>query len=125
MSNISIDDFADEIASELEAYSQELQENFDEAVDIVGKECVDNLKESSPAQTGEYAKGWRRKKYKHRQVVYNGKKPWATAPLEYGHAKKGGGRVEAVPHIKKCEEIAQEDLENLFVSIVSEGVRLK
>ena len=119
-----IEDLADAIQQEVNDYYDELQESIDKAVDIVAKEAESELKENSPERTGEYARGWRRKKYKYRQVVYNAKKPNLTAPLEYGHARRDGDRVDARPHIKPIEEIAKEQIEDLTITIISEGLRL-
>ena len=119
-----IEDFAETIQQQMDDYYNEIQDNIDKATDIVAKEAVSELKLNSPERSGEYAKGWKRKKYKHHQVIYNAKRGEITAPLEHGHAKRGGGRVEAKPHIKPIEEIAKEQFEDLVVAIVAEGVRL-
>lgn len=124
MGSIKIDGLADAIVTELEAYNKEITESVDAAVDRVAKDAVSDLQFISPKKTGKYSKGWRRKKYKHKQVIYNAKKPYATAPLEFGHASRNGGRVKAIPHIKDCEKTANEQLENLCVEIVSGGLRL-
>ena len=39
--------------------------------------------------------------------------------LEHGHAKRGGGRVAARPHIAPAEENGEELLENLIRKALS------
>ena len=69
----------------------------------------------SPVKTGRYKKGWKVKTeyedaFKKSCRVYNSKRPQLTHLLEFGHAKRGGGRTKAYPHIKKNEQKAQADL---------------
>ena len=104
-------DLAAEIAYELENFSNEVDEIVSEEIETVGKEMAKELKEVSPKRTGGYAKGWRiKRESKHKIIVQNSKKPYLTHLLEHGHAKRNGGRVRAIPHIKPTETKYQEKL---------------
>ena len=118
---MQIDKLADAITKELENYSQEFTDKLKQDTEIVAKECAEELKQTSPVSkksgSKKYAKGWTVKKayeskFGIRYRVLNKNKPQITHLLEYGHAKVGGGRVEARPHIKKAEENAKEKLLN-------------
>jgi hypothetical protein len=39
--------------------------------------------------------------------------------LEHGHAKRGGGRVAAIPHIAPAEQHGEEMLESLIEKALS------
>lgn len=104
-------DLAAEIAYELENFSKEVEDIVSEEIETVGKEMAKELKEVSPKRTGGYAKGWRiKRESKHKIIVQNSKKPYLTHLLEHGHAKRNGGRVRAIPHIKPTETKYQEKL---------------
>jgi len=99
-----------------------------ESIDEVSKESVKRLKADAPKVTGKYAKGWTRKLDKGRTtvgaVIY-GKKPetYAVAHLlEHGHAKRGGGRVAAVPHIAEVERWAIVETEDRILSKLERGI---
>lgn len=71
---------------------------------------------SAPKDTGTYAKSWSVKKTKETsnslELTVHSKNRYQLAHLlEYGHAKRGGGRVSARPHIAQAEENAIETLE--------------
>ena len=115
MSAIRIDDLADAIMDELYSYSDTVTEQLKADVKQVAKECVIELKNNSPDDTGDYKKGWKAKtayesKTDIRVNVYNAKKPQLTHLLENGHAKVGGGRVEGKPHILLAEQSAEKKL---------------
>ena len=111
----NITEMADEIAAELKIYTEDITEEVKAAVNTVAEECLREIKAKSPVKTGQYKKGWRKKveyEGKGRILirVYNAKFPGLTHLLENGHAKVGGGRVAAIPHIATAEQHAAEKL---------------
>lgn len=118
---IDIDSLALTVINELEAYGDEAVEAVTEAVQETAKETIQELRAASPrGVTGDYAESWKKKRNKdvrgkerYDMVVYSNKPEYRlTHLLENGHAKRNGGRVEAIPHIKSAEEHAQVRLEN-------------
>lgn len=102
------------------AINDVLQQYGDFAIDVVtetvaemSKEIPKRLKIASPRKKGKYAKGWKAKIVTTRTgtslIVFNGTKPQLTHLLENGHAKKGGGRVDAKPHIAPVNDWAQKE----------------
>ncbi len=95
---------------------------IEEAGEETAKNLAADLREKSPKDTGDYAKGWRyRKEAPGRYRVYNKDKPQLTHLLEKGHAKRGGGRVEAKVHIKPAEERHIPQLERRIEQILERG----
>lgn len=104
----------------LDTFSKELQEKVDAAVDKASKDTVKRLKQTSPKDSGDYAKSWSRKKIAGGFVVY------AAAPhyrlthlLEHGHAVSNqfgslGKRAPAYPHIKPAEQEGIREFEELL-----------
>ena len=119
---IKVDDLAGEIVLAVRTYTEEVGAAIEEAVKETAQAMAADLRETSPKNTGEYAKGWTaRKEGPGRYVVYNKKKPQLTHLLEHGHAKRGGGRVEGRPHIKPAEERHAPQLERKIVQILERG----
>ncbi|MGG0355329.1 HK97 gp10 family phage protein [Bacillus tropicus] len=98
-----MNDFASELARELQRYANVVEEKLENEIDEVGDIAVGKLKQGSPKKTGAYRKGWRKKKEGNSVVVHN-TKGQLTHLLENGHAKAGGGRVPAQVHIRPVEE---------------------
>ncbi len=126
MSNISVDQLANEIAKGLAEYTKDIIEGIDEASERIAKNAVKELKSKSPKKTGEYAKGWTKKTEKkygetNSHVIYNKNKPQLTHLLEHGHAKRGGGRVEGKPHIRPVEEQVIQEFSAEVERIVKGG----
>ena len=114
--SVRIDDLAAVVMNELRAYSDEVAEAMKDSVKEASKECAAEVKENAPRKTGKYRKGWKSKvnyesKTDIRTQVYNSTSPQLTHLLEYGHAKRGGGRVEGKPHIRPADERLDEKLE--------------
>lgn len=110
------DDFAEQLAKGLEAFSKEVTEVIKSATDEVAANTAEELKKTSPKRTGKYSKDWNvrvafENSQSKRVQVHNKKHYQLTHLLEYGHAKRGGGRVSAKPHIKAAEEKAVKEFE--------------
>ena len=115
MSGIDIEDLADVIMEELRSFSEEITEGMKEEVKQVAKECAKDIKDKAPVDSGTYKKNWKVKNVFESQndicvVVHSAKEYRRTHLLEHGHAKRGGGRVEGIPHIKPAEENAEKKL---------------
>ncbi|MEK4501034.1 HK97 gp10 family phage protein [Bacillus sp. FSL R12-0069] len=104
-----MNDFASEIARELQRYANVVEEELLAAQEEVSDVAVDKLKQNSPEKTGGYRKGWRKKKDGNSIVVHN-TKGQLTHLLENGHAKVGGGRVPAKVHIRPVEQYVIDEL---------------
>lgn len=119
---VKVDDLAGEIVLAVKTYTEEVGAAIEEAVKKTARALAADLRETSPKDTGQYAKGWTaRKEGPGRYVVYNKKKPQLTHLLEHGHAKRGGGRVEGRPHIKPAKERHIPQLERKIAQILERG----
>ena len=112
---VSIDDLAAVIAEELEDYRQEVADGIKKEIRTAGKQCVEELKATSPKRTGAYARSWKLQTvYEDKESVqvrvYNKDHYQLTHLLEDGHARVDGGRVEAKPHIRQAEKNAESTL---------------
>lgn len=120
MKKVSIDKLAEAVAEELKNYDQSVTNELKSEIKQVAKECRKEIANASPVLTGDYKKGWKDKKVFEdesdiRMLICNPKEYPLTHLLEYGHVSRNGtgrtfGRVEAIPHIKKAEENAEEKL---------------
>ncbi|MFB5249640.1 HK97 gp10 family phage protein [Bacillus mycoides] len=104
-----MNDFASEIARELQRYANVVEEELTTAQEDVADIAVGKLKQNSPKKTGGYRKGWRKKKDGNSVVIHN-TKGQLTHLLENGHAKAGGGRVPEKVHIRPVEEYVIDEL---------------
>ena len=117
MSNrISIDELSNAVMEQLEEYRELATDEMKKAVKDAGKTVKQEINASAPVRTGRYAKSWQSKttaeSYSDIEVtVYSPKRYMLAHLLEHGHAKRGGGRVRAIPHIKPAEELGEEQLE--------------
>lgn len=116
MANIKIDQLADEITKGLKEYADLATDDMKKSVRKAGNAVRKEISQSAPKDTGAYAKSWSVKKTKETpnslEVTVHSKNRYQLAHLlEHGHAKRGGGRVAARPHIAKAEENAIDTLE--------------
>lgn len=109
---VDVTKLAAAVNQELRKYANTVTEDVKVSAEEVAKVCVKELKKDpTPKDSGGYRKGWtKRKSYENamsiRMTVHNKDHYQLTHLLEYGHAKRNGGRVEAKPHIKQAEQNA-------------------
>ena len=116
---IPIDQLADAISEGLEEYATLATEDMKKAVKKSAKAVKDQINGSAPVRTGRYAKSWKVKttaedSHSLEQTVYSPNRYMLSHLLEKGHAKRGGGRVRAIPHIAPAEEMGIEMFEGLI-----------
>ena len=114
---VTIDQMADAIMEGLEEYRDLASEEVKKAVKKSAKLVRDEIRAGAPEKTGRYAKSWSTKTTKETTesleiTVYSPRRYMLAHLLENGHAKRGGGRVRAIPHIKPAEQAGIEQLEN-------------
>ena len=117
MANTKIDNLANEIMEGLKEYADLASDDVKKAVRKAGNTVRKEIAASAPIDTGKYAKSWSVKKPKETsnslEVTVHSKNRYQLAHLlEHGHAKRGGGRVAARPHIAQTEQSAVETLES-------------
>ena len=124
MAAIRIDMLESEVGKQLEAVQKMATVALKEAAVDAGEYARKEVMQNSPRDTGKYAKSWRKKIASETSTsihveVYSPSRYMLTHLLEYGHAKRGGGRVAARPHIEPAQEAAGE----VFVENVMRGLR--
>ena len=112
---VSIDQLADAVNEQLQEYNKLSAEVVKAAVTKAGNAVKKDIGANAPKKTGRYAKSWRTEKTKETSTelqvtVYSPSRYMLAHLLEHGHAKRGGGRVRAIPHIAPAEEAAEETL---------------
>ncbi len=91
-------------------------EDVKQAVRNAGETVRKEVGANAPKDTGDYAKSWAVKKTKETSssltlTVHSKNRYQLAHLLEYGHAKRGGGRVEGKAHIAPAEEKGSPELE--------------
>ena len=99
-----IDNLANEIMEGLKEYADLASDDVKKAVRKAGNTVRKEISENAPKDTGAYAKSWSVKKTKETSnslevTVYSKNRYQLAHLLEHGHAKRGGGRVAARPHL--------------------------
>ena len=114
--NVSVNALADAIMDTLGEYADLAAEDVKQAVKNAGDAVRDDIRSHAPKDTGDYAKSWAVKKMKETSdsltvVVHSRNRYQLAHLLEFGHAKRGGGRVSAKPHIADAEAAGIRQLE--------------
>ena len=113
---IPVDQLAKEVMDGLEEYAELAADVLKKEIQETGKSVKEQISQTAPRRTGRYAKSWAVKKVSETSnslevTVHSRNRYMLTHLLENGHAKRGGGRVAAIPHIAPAEELAVQTLE--------------
>ena len=114
--SVSAGSLADAIMDSLREYSSLAADEMKEAVREAGNTVRDEIREKAPKDTGIYAKSWTVKKQRETSsslslTVHSRNRYQLAHLLEFGHAKRGGGRVSAKAHIADAEAAGIRQLE--------------
>lgn len=103
-----------EIAKALSNFNEEVAQEIGKIVDDLADKTVAKLKGASPKRTGDYGDDWDSKLNKRgERVIYQPKEYRIAHLLEFGHARRNGGRnVGAKPHIKEIESEVIKEFES-------------
>lgn len=120
------DKLAKTIQSYMEDFGRDVTEAIAEAMDEVGKEAINRLKNTSPKKKkngGRYAKGWKYQRDKKSRLliearVYNATDGSLTHILEKGHpiVRNGVvvGRVKPQKHIEPVDQWVEQNFARIF-----------
>ena len=114
--SIKIDQMTDAILEGLNEYVDLATDELKKAVKKAGQTVKKDINASAPVRTGKYSKSWRTRTQSDTAnsisvVVYSSDKYMLAHLLEFGHAKRGGGRTRAFPHLAPAEEHGIRELE--------------
>jgi len=123
---VSIDGMADAILKELNAYADSTSDGVKSAVTKAAKLVKSEIQAGAPVRSGAYKKSWATKNtdessHKLEITVYSHNRYQIAHLLEHGHAKRGGGRVSARPHIAAAEQSGIELLEQEIERSIRNG----
>ena len=123
---IKVDQLAATVMKELEDYAELATTDMKAAVRKAGNTVRNEIKSGAPSRTGKYAASWtvktERETSQSLELVVHSRNRYQRAHLlEFGHAKRGGGRVAARPHIASAEQKGIEELEHAIERSLSHG----
>jgi len=113
---VTVDEMADAVMEIMEDIKNLGADEIKKGVKKAGKDIATELHSTAPVKSGRYAKSWK-SAVQHEDAdsieveVYSPSRYMLAHLLEHGHAKRGGGRVRAIPHIEPATNNAIEKLE--------------
>ena len=112
---VTVDEMSDVVMDALQEYGYAAGDSMKSAVNKAGDTVKKEISAGAPVKTGTYAKSWRVKTMKETSqslalVVHSPTRYMFAHLLEHGHAKRGGGRTRAFPHIASAEAHGEEQL---------------
>ena len=123
---VSIDHLADAVMKELEDYADTTTDGVKGAVRKAADTVKKGISAGAPVRTGKYAKSWATKVTKESasamEITVHSRNRYQLAHLlEFGHAKRGGGRVAGRAHIAPAEQHGIEMLEQEIERCLKDG----
>lgn len=121
MANISIDQLAASIANAVREYTVDVTEAIEKKVDEVAEDVRAAAERAAPKNTGNYASGFKVTRQGDRRFIWNKKDHRRVHLLEFGHAKRNGGRVRAFPHLRPAYDEFGAKLPDEIKQIIRNG----
>lgn len=123
---IPVGELASAVMKELEDYANLASDGVKQAVRKAGTTVRKEIQQNAPKKTGAYAKSWSVKNTKENAhamevTVYSRNRYYLAHLLEFGHAKRGGGRVSGKAHIAPAEEAGIKQLETEIERCLQNG----
>ena len=124
--NVPVGSLADAIMDTLEEYADLAVEDVKQAAKDAGDVVKNDIRSHAPKDTGDYSKSWAVKKMKETSssltlTVHSRNRYQLAHQLEFGHAKRGGGRVPGKAHIAPAEEKGIRQLEEEIERRLKDG----
>lgn len=124
--SVDVDDFAIALTSILQDVGTRIDSNLDGMITKTCEHTKDVVKKNSPIKTGKYKRGWTYNTKKQESGVVgevgNKLKPGLVHLLELGHARTGGGRVKAYPHVDPAAREGEKMLYELANETIDEAL---
>jgi len=118
-------DLGTAIVAAVKEYTDAVSKAVAEEVDSMATTVKKEIAADSPSKTGRYRKGWAIQKQDRDgvtlRIVYNRSRYQLVHLLENGHAKAGGGRVEAIPHVRPVADKRTAEMYENIKRIVETG----
>lgn len=113
---VAVGELANAVMKELDDYAKLVTEDMKKAVKKAGTSVKKEIQANAPKDSGAYAKSWSVKNMKENShalelTVYSRNRYQLAHLLEFGHARRGGGRVPGRAHIAPAEEAGIKQLE--------------
>ena len=114
------------IMKELDEYADTTTDGVKAADRKAANTVRKEIQATAPQRTGKYAKSWAAKTTKESShaleiTVHSRNRYMLAHLLEHGHAKRGGGRVAARPHIVAAEANGIEELKSEIERTIRHG----
>lgn len=124
--NIKAPDLLDVCSEILDAYGASMSEVAEEASRLVANDVAKELRSAGTFNGGdEFRRGWAVKVTKTRigntYTVYNKTKPGLAHLLEFGHAKRNGGRTRAFNFIAPISDTIEEKYRTKLTNLMTRG----
>lgn len=109
----------------LDSYAKEISRDIVTDAEIVAKEGVNELRNTSPKRTGKYRKGWRVRTDKLKNggesIIYNATDYQLTHLLEKPHLSRNGRIVAPKVHIAPVEAKCIKEYERRVEKSIQNG----
>lgn len=122
---VSAEDFANELVRMIKEYTEDVTQAIEKETESTANKVLQEAKNLAPKRTGEYARSFGKTKKRLSSglecYVWNKKHYRRVHLLEFGHAKVGGGRVAARPHLRPAHDKYIDGYLNNIRQIIKRG----